>query len=193
MKKLESTGWTVVNVVYERELFKVLNIIILLISLISVALIVAISMAIYKNVTKVLMPLDDISLFADKVAQGNLSDTIEINTDDEIGKVAKAFNITVENLRNYILEIDNTLNSIAEGNLDVSLENEYKGDFIGIKNSLVNIISSMNEVFREIGEATSQVKGGSEQIASTSQTISQGAADQASGIEELTASINEIK
>ena len=191
-EKVESTGWTVVNVVYERELFKVLNIIILLISLISVALIVAISMAIYKNVTKVLMPLDDISLFADKVAQGNLSDTIEINTDDEIGKVAKAFNITVENLRNYILEIDKTLNSIAEGNLDVSLENEYKGDFIGIKNSLVNIISSMNEVFREIGEATSQVKGGSEQIASTSQTISQGAADQASGIEELTASINEI-
>ena len=94
-EKVESTGWTVVNVVYERELFKVLNIIILLISLISVALIVAISMAIYKNVTKVLMPLDDISLFADKVAQGNLSDTIEINTDDEIGKVAKAFNITV--------------------------------------------------------------------------------------------------
>lgn len=191
-EQIESTGWTVINVVYERELFRVLNIILILIIIISVVVILSISRAIYKSLNKILRPLDDISLFAGEVAQGNLSGVLKIDTDDEIGKVARAFSSTVENLKNYISEVDTTLENIANGNLDISVEYEYKGDFVGIKNSLINIISSMNEVFKEIREATSQVKSGSEQIASTSQTISQGATDQASGIEELTASINEI-
>ena len=191
-EQIESTGWTVINVVYEYELFKVLNIILMLIIIISVVIILSISSAIYKSLNKILMPLEDIRLFANDVAEGNLNGTLQVNTDDEIGEVARAFNSTVENLKNYILEINTTLKNIANGNFDISVEYEYKGDFVGIKNSLINIISSINEVFRQIREATSQLNFGSEQIASTSQTISQGAADQASGIEELTASINEI-
>lgn len=191
-EQVELTGWTIINVVYENELFSILNMILIFIGIISIILVVGISVSIYKISNKIFNPLNKISLFAEGVSQGNLSELIEIESDDEIGKVAKAFNDTIQNLRGYIEHIDNTLKSMSNGNLDVTIDYEYKGDFIGIKNSLINIVSSMNGTFKEIKNATYQVKDGSEQIAQTAQTISQGAAEQASGIEELTASISEI-
>lgn len=190
--KVESTGWTIINVVYENELFSAVEKVIMFIVIISIILVIGISVIIYKISNKIFHPLNKISLFANEVSEGNLSGLIEIESDDEIGKVAKAFNDTIKNLRGYIEDIDNTLNSISNGNLNLSIEYDYKGDFIGIKNSLINIVSSMNGIFKEIKDATYQVKDGSEQVAQTAQTISQGAAEQASGIEELTASISEI-
>lgn len=191
-EQVETTGWTVINIVDQNELFSSVNKVMMFILIIAVILVVGLSRAIYKISNKLLNPIDDICIFADKVSQGNLSELIEIKSDDEIGKVAEAFNNTIKNLRDYISEIDKTLDNVAKGNFDINIEYEYKGDFINIKKSLINIISSMNETFKEIKEATVQVKGGSEQVASTAQTLSQGAAEQASGIEELTASIGEI-
>lgn len=191
-EQVETTGWTVINIVDQNELFSSVNKVMMFILIIAVILVVGLSRAIYKISNKLLNPIDDICIFADKVSQGNLSELIEIKSDDEIGKVAEAFNNTIKNLRDYISEIDKTLDNVAKGNFDINIEYEYKGDFINIKKSLINIISSMNETFKEIKEATVQVKGGSEQVASTAQTLSQGAAEQVSGIEELTASIGEI-
>ena len=191
-EQVETTGWTVINIVDQNELFSSVNKVMMFILIIAVILVVGLSRAIYKISNKLLNPIDDICIFADKVSQGNLSELIEIKSDDEIGKVAEAFNNTIKNLRDYISEIDKTLDNVTKGNFDINIEYEYKGDFINIKKSLINIISSMNETFKEIKEATVQVKGGSEQVASTAQTLSQGAAEQASGIEELTASIGEI-
>ncbi|MGG7150695.1 methyl-accepting chemotaxis protein [Clostridium neonatale] len=191
-EQVETTGWTVINIVDQNELFSSVNKVMMFILIIAVILVVGLSRAIYKISNKLLNPIDDICIFADKVSQGNLSELIEIKSDDEIGKVAEAFNNTIKNLRDYISEIDKTLDNVAKGNFDINIEYEYKGDFINIKKSLINIISSMNETFKEIKEATVQVKGRSEQVASTAQTLSQGAAEQASGIEELTASIGEI-
>ena len=67
--------------------------------IIAVILVVGLSRAIYKISNKLLNPIDDICIFADKVSQGNLSELIEIKSDDEIGKVAEAFNNTIKNLR----------------------------------------------------------------------------------------------
>ena len=191
-EQVETTGWTVINIVDQNELFSSVNKVMLFILIIAVILVIGLSRAIYKMTNKLLKPIDDVCIFADKVSQGNLSELIEIKSDDEIGKVAEAFNNTIRNLRDYISEIDKTLESVANGNFDINIEYEYKGDFISIKKSLINIISSMNETFKEIKESTVQVKDGSEQVASTAQTLSQGASEQASGIEELTASISEI-
>ncbi len=191
-EQVETTGWTVINIIDENELFSSINKVMVFILIIAVILVIGLSIAIYKMTNKILKPIDDICIFGDKVSQGNLSELIEIRSDDEIGKVAEAFNNTIKNLRDYISEIDKTLDSVAKGNFDINIEYEYKGDFISIKKSLINIISSMNETFKEIKESTVQVKGGSGQVAATAQTLSQGASEQASGIEELTASISEI-
>ena len=190
--KAPIADWTVINVVYESELFASSNKLLGIMLIITLIIIAIVSVFIYSVSTKLLKPITDISNFADEVASGNLSGSIEIESEDEIGNLAKAFNNTVKYLKTYISEIDNILENISNGNLDINVEGKYKGDFVGIKNSLVKIISSLNDTFSEIREATMQVNGGSQQVAASAQTLSQGATDQASAIEELSASISEI-
>ena len=190
--KAPIADWTVINIVYEDELFASSNKLLVVMLVIALIIIAAVSVSIYYVSTNLLKPLTDISNFADKVAEGNLSGSIEVKSEDEIGTVSKAFNNTVKYLNTYISEIDSILENISKGNLDINVQGEYKGDFVGIKNSLIKIISSLNDTFGEIREATKQVNGGSQQVAASAQTLSQGATDQASSIEELSASMLEI-
>lgn len=137
-----------------------------------------------------------IKIIEDKMnllSQGNLNIDIPLEEDDtEIGALTSSINTTQAFLSQYIQDIHNVLNELCKGNMTVEVEKEYIGDFKGIKESLIKIISSLTETFYEIKEITSQVNGGSEQVAETAQTLSQGTTDQASSIEELTASISEI-
>lgn len=190
--KVPVADWTVINVVYENELFASSHKLLGIMLIITLIIIAIVTKSIYYVSANLLKPLTDISDFAQEVAAGNLSGSIEVKSEDEIGNLAKSFNNTVKYLKTYISEIDSILENISNGNLDINVQGEYKGDFVGIKNSLVKIISSLNDTFGEIREATRQVNGGSQQVADSAQTLSQGATNQASAIEELSASISEI-
>lgn len=137
-------------------------------------------------------PLDEVKHIAKKIARGNLDVQVHIKSKDEIGEMQEAFYTMIQNLRAYIIDIDKVLKSISKGNLNANTEVEYKGDFYEIKKSLIEISESLSTTFKEINEATKQVNGGSGQVAEVAQTLSQGAADQASAIEELTVSMAEI-
>ena len=137
-------------------------------------------------------PLDNLKDLTREIAQGNLNVAIETNEDDEIGALIKEFSIMACELKKYILDLSDILESVSSGNLNVQSQVEYKGDFIAIKVSLDKILNSLNNTFKEIAEAARLVNGGSEQIASTGQTISESASEEASIIEELSASIDTI-
>ncbi|MBE6070660.1 MAG: methyl-accepting chemotaxis protein, partial [Clostridium butyricum] len=137
-------------------------------------------------------PLEIIKDAAGKIADGKLDVEIECSTGDEFEDLALSFKEMIKNIKGYISEIDEVLAHIAKGNLSITTDGNYRGDFIQFKNSLDNILSSLNETFYEIKEATTQVSGGSEQVSKTAQSLSEGATDQASAIEELTISIGEI-
>lgn len=95
-------------------------------------------------------------------------------------------------LKKYILDLGNILGSISCGNLNVHSQVEYMGDFTAIKVSIDKILNSLNETFTEIAQAARLVNGGSEQVSATGQTISESATEEASIIEELSASIDTI-
>ena len=137
-------------------------------------------------------PIKEISKLAEKIAEGDLNVSIDINSEDEIGELANSFSIMINSLRSYIYEISNVLGNISTGNIDISTKVEYKGDFITLKNSMDTILNSLNEVFYELNDSSNQVNTGAEQVASTSQVLSEGAAEQASVVEELSASMEEI-
>lgn len=137
-------------------------------------------------------PIDKMKNVAEEMANGNLDISINLNSNDEFGELASSFSKMILSLKHYINEISTVLGNISQGNLNISTSENYKGNFIEIKTSLDNISNSLSEVFVEIKDATSQVSNGAEQVSSTSQVLSQGAADQASSIEELTTSIEEI-
>lgn len=127
-----------------------------------------------------------------EVAKGNLNVSVTGEYKGDHAIIKNALNETIEMISGYIKEINSTLSQLSQGNLDIDIKGEYIGDFVGIKNSLTKIISSLNEVLGNIKAAAQQVAVGSKQISDSSQILASGATQQASSIEELNVSINEI-
>lgn len=138
---------------------------------------------------KSLRPLDSVVHLADSIKAGNLQESILVTTKDEFGHLASTFSETSVVLRSYINEIAHTLSTLARGDLQISIQNEYHGDFAPIKQSLLQIISSLNTAFSKIGMAADLVNAGASQISSSSQALASGATEQAATLEELNASI----
>lgn len=172
---------------------KILKIISIIIILISIGITFGLTVFLSKYITNFISnPIEKMNKIAKQMAEGNLEVAIDVTSKDEIGELANSFSAMLITLKSYITEIGNVLGFISKGNLNVSTQEEYKGDFIEIKDSLHNIISSLNEVFSEIKQATNQVTGSAEQVTGMSQVLSQGTIEQASSIQQLSASMVEI-
>jgi len=81
---------------------------------------------------------------------------------------------------------------LAEGDLDIHIDITTKDEIGILMNSLNNVIISLNEVMGEINNASAQVAAGSRQVSDSAQALSQGSTEQASSVEQLTASMEEI-
>jgi len=123
---------------------------------------------------------------ADKIANGDIDVNIARNSNDEFGTLADSFNAMVDNIRSQAEIADR----IAAGDLTVVATSKGEHDILG--NALKKLVEDNNAVLSGIKEATDQVSVGSEQVASASQSLAQGSTEQASAIEQITASIVDI-
>lgn len=141
------------------------------------------------------VPIRMLDRVAKGIGEGDLNQSITYQSKSEIGTLAVNFNKTVLRLKeyvNYIDEVSNVLDEIADGNLQFTLKYEYEGKFSKIKDSLENISKSLNYTLGNIDQSASQVLAGSEQVSAGAQALSQGATEQASSIEELQATVTTI-
>ncbi|MCL1988658.1 MAG: methyl-accepting chemotaxis protein [Firmicutes bacterium] len=106
--------------------------------------------------------------------------------------IKNAFNDAVKFLNDYIEEISGLLSAMAAGDLTRTTKHEYIGDFKEIKTSIDNITHTLHRTISEIGSASDQVLGGAKQISTSAMELANGATEQASSVEELTASIDMI-
>ena len=168
-----------------------------LISVISIlSLVTAILVAL--AITKMLVtPINQLKDVAASLAQGKLKGSAEIVTyqsGDELGQLADAMRFSMETLDGYVEEISAKLERLAGGDLTISRNEitDYLGDFASIKTSMVTILTSFNTAIMDIYTASLQVDVGSEQVSSGAQALSQGATEQASAVEQLSATITEV-
>ena len=146
----------------------------------------------------IVRPLNRIVDLSGQVAGGNLglSATLDENytyaKNDEIGRVFFAQIQTVHALRAYIGEIDRVLNDLAEGKLTTQVQQEYRGDLIGIKDALTQVQQKLINNMTRINEAASVLANSADEIAASSQSLAQGAAEQAGSVEELNATIDGV-
>ena len=81
---------------------------------------------------------------------------------------------------------------IADGNLTVGIDIDAKDEIGNLASSCHRMTENLNEVLGGIFAASEQVSSGAKQLADSSIALSQGASEQASSIEELTASLEQI-
>lgn len=142
-----------------------------------------------KSLTK---PLKMIKNVAEELSEGNLKTTVDYVSKDELGQLAMSMNKITDTMSDYVNNIAYVLGKMVDGDMTVSVDMDYKGDFMPVKASLSSILDALNDILYKISQSAEQVSVGSEQVASGSQALSQGATEQASAIEELSSALEEV-
>lgn len=184
------TGYIVLSSLPSSEYYATLFAMVLALILIFAGGIALIAFSIRKSSASLTRPIMDLNHTAQQLAAGDLDVTLHITSQDEIGELGQSIQKTVSRLKEYIVYIDETaevLSQVADGNLNISLKNDYAGEFQKIKTALLNISDSMNQVMVRINESSQHVSVGASELASASQILAEGAEQQAASIEQLTA------
>ena len=127
------------------------------------------------------------------LAGGDLeSSSPNTRRNDETYILLKALNDTILAMRSYIDDIKSVLSSVADGNLMITSNANYSGDFEAIKISLERILSSLNGTFKEVSRAAVSVKECSVNVSEGTNVLSRNTASEAGTMEELTASLSEV-
>lgn len=115
-------------------------------------------------VHRTMKPLAGISRSMEDFSQGNLGVDIPLGrTDDEIGRMAGSIRSSVAALKDMIHNVTRVLEEISRGNLKLSVDGNYLGDFSFIGDALEQIIKSLNYTLSQISSSAQQVAYGSEQ------------------------------
>ncbi len=142
---------------------------------------------------KVLRPLIKVRDQMGEISRGNLSAAFALEPDtSELGMLVNAIHETKRELKKYIEDIGSKMGQMAQGKMDLSIGDDYRGEFRPIQDAMRQILDSLNGALSQITATSGQVSAESERMASGAQVLSDGAVRQASAVQELSASIQEI-
>lgn len=151
------------------------------------AVVVVFSVLLVRTVSTALrIPVNHMAEVAQTMAGGDVDVEIKHYYNDELGELADSLKAMVANIR----EQAGFAQKFADGDYDVEITPKSDRDLLG--NSFATIVSEENRTMSGIREAVLEIKTGSEQVAAASQSLAQGSTEQASAIQQITASINDI-
>lgn len=173
------TGWKVISV---KPLYSILLFFVLIISLnlaIYFVTTVVTRKVIHGKISILFQPLESISGKMTRVAQGDLSVIFdEEKNSTEIEKLTDSINETITSLKFYIDSISSTVTAISDKNLTVTIDGDFKGSYVQIKNSLEDIVSNLNESFRQISREAEKVLEFANKLEKTTKNVAQSASIQ---------------
>lgn len=153
---ISGVDWSLIAKIDEMEAFavvtKMLN---LMLSIIGIGTLIVIGVAFFFS-NSIAQPVRNMTSIATQLAAGNLNLTVEVERQDEVGKMANAFRQMIINVKQVIEDIVKISKSLAEGDLSVMPNTEYKGDFVQIKNALEAALSHLQLVIKDIVQVSSQ-------------------------------------
>ena len=144
---------------------------------------IAIALWITRSITRPLVAATDA---VKRVAIGDLSATVAVESRDELGEICLAVNRMVENQRGTAA----LAKRISDGDLTQDAKVLSEQDTLGL--ALKKMVEDLRKIVNEVALATGNVASGSEQMSATAQQLSQGASEQAAAAEESTSSMEEM-
>ena len=156
-----------------------LSIIISCVSLIILgALIVTLSrLVIVKPVNRVIESLDNISR-----GEGDLTQRLEVKTNDELGKLADVFNTFINKLQNMIKEISHGVDTLSSSSTELSTISQKMSEGSEQTSDKSGAVASASE---EMSSNMNSISAAMEQSSTNTNTV-------ATAVEEMNSTINEI-
>ncbi len=190
----EVTGWKVISV-------KPISSILLFF-----ALILCLNLGIYfvmtlitkkdvrSKVSVLFHPLESISGKMAQIAQGDLSVVFDEEKNSmEIENLTNSINETITSLKFYIDSISNTVTAISDKNLTITIDGEFKGSYVQIKDALESIVCNLNESFSQINKEAENVLQFADQLGVTTKNVAQSASMQSEAVTNVSEDMERLK
>ncbi|MCM1191268.1 MAG: methyl-accepting chemotaxis protein [Butyrivibrio sp.] len=132
------------------------------------------------------VPIEKLTEAAHKMEVGDIDVDCRKLHDDDLGELMDDFAKMADGIRDQVRIAD----QIAKGDFTVEVKPRSDRDVLG--KALLKLVRDENMTLNNIREAGAQITVGSEQVANASQALAQGSTEQASAIQQVTASMDEV-
>lgn len=92
--------------------------------------------------------------------EGDFSQRAHVKGEDEIGKMAQAFNELLESTQNAVTEANGVVNAIAKGQFDRRITADLKGDLNTLKQGVNGSAESVYQTMQQLTKAMNALKNG---------------------------------
>ena len=158
----------------------------------ALAMIALISLVVYV-MNSVVKPILIITESCAPLHDGQLDLTIPYSSKNELGELSGNLKTAMTRISSYVEDINRVMAQLSDGNFNVSTSTEYIGDFQSIEQSIDSFTETMTKVFRHINEVEERISGNAGQLSNGSQNLAQSATQQAGAVDELYATLEELK
>jgi len=161
VKSFDEWGWIIGSGIYTVDVEETVGALTTQLTAISlIIMLIAIGFLFWMTRVVVSKPLKDLLPIAKAVSQGDVNQTINVKTKDEVGQVTQAFADVV----GYLKDTANAADKITEGNLSVEIQPRSEKDvlsksFIGVTSTLKNLMSELTLLTKSSIEGNLSTRG----------------------------------
>lgn len=142
--------------------------------LVVLSTLIGLFMAIYLPIS-IVKPINELVKSSQKIAEGDLTSTIDVKSTDEIGELSKVFNQMVYNLKSLLFEVTSSTEQVAFSSEQLQIVTEETSKTAtSISSSIQDIANGSEDADKAVSDVSStitQVSGGIQQIASNAQVV----------------------
>ncbi len=142
--------------------------------------------------SRVVNPILKISKRIQPLQEGLLDIDLDCGLINEVGTMASLLEGSMSTIHGYVQDIDRIMAELSGGNFKVATAMPYKGDFSTIERAIDSFTSRLSDAMSNIHNAEGKVSQNAEHLSSGAQALAQGATEQASAVEELYATLDDL-
>lgn len=147
-----------------------------------------------RKVTAIIeLPIIQIKKATGEIAEGSLGIELPYRGENELGILSESVRSMALTLKSYVEETTYLLKEVANKNMNLTLDKDFKGDFSPISDSLKEILNFLNNTIDISKGAAGTVRTEAEQIAFLSGALADTSTDQASSVEAFVAAIDVVR
>ncbi len=153
--------------------------------------------------TMISNPIVQVQVAAEKASKGDLKQTLTINSSDEIGQLAKSFQIMINNLRTMIereekerqyltersAELSDAMDVLSRGDLTTELPKEDHEIMGLLFNRYNHAVANMSEAIRRVTDVVASGVSATSQITASTEELSSGSRSQLSEVNSIAAAV----
>ncbi len=142
---------------------------------------------------ELLTPIVKVSEQMTELAKGRFDVPWDMKEDEsEVGQMVGNIEFMKKNLSSMIFEISEVLAWMGSGDYNIDVKQEYVGEFVAIKESMIKINEDTKKTLKVIRDTTHEIDAGSEQLAKAAVDLAEGCTVQAGQVAQVAGMIDEM-